>query len=153
MCLKEKPKNIEHKTKDELAQEIEKNARELSEMLKEIKLEQNLIEFEFIKQQGRYNVQDENVRKLMGISKENLAYIIEHYDELMKKYPNTKKQVQLRLDYIKSANIAKIIAVKGCSNCIEVVCKKLDVNIDDLCEECKKKVEPYINNMSKMYSI
>ena len=144
MCLKLNQNNIDVKSKQELEEEIKKDSRDLLEIAKESRLKQNLIEYEFIRQQGRYNMLDENARKLIGISIEEYTYIIKHYGELMKKYPDTKKQVQLRLDYIKSANIAKIVAIKGCKNCIEKVTNKVDVTINDLCDKCRKEVESYM---------
>ena len=128
MCLKENSKNIEHKTEDE------------------IKLKQKLIEYELVRTQGNYNMLDEKARSMIGLSQADYMYIIEHYGELMNKYPDTKKQVQLRLDYIKLAEIAKLIAIKGCNNCIKEVWKKLDISVDDLCEQCKINLEPYINS-------
>lgn len=150
MCLKE---NLNNKTKEELGEIIITKLKELIEICKESNLKQKLERFEFIRHQGRYNMLDEETRKLTRISKDDYRYIIEHYEELIKKYPDVKVQVKLRLDYIKSANIAKAIVMKGCNNCIELVSRKLDVNMNDLCEECKKEVAPYIDSISKMYNI
>ena len=68
----------------------------------------------------------------------NYIELMKNYSELMIKYPDIKVRAEKDLEYIKSANIAKIIAMSGCKNCIEIVSNKLDVNEDDLCEECKK---------------
>ncbi len=111
---------------------------------KKNRIKDDLLRYEVVRQQGKYNMLDPRARNLTGLTEERYSYIIKNYNKLMKKYPNIKKQVKLRLQYIKSANIAKIIATKGCKNCIDIVSNKLDVTIDDLCCECKKKLEQYI---------
>lgn len=131
--------------KSQLAKEIIKDTKELIDISKEKKLVANLIEYEFVRQQGKYNMLDEKARKLIGLSKKDYIYIIEHYEELIKEYPEVKKQVKLRLEYIRLADIAKIIAIKGCNKCIEKVCSKLDVDINNLCEKCRKVVQQYIS--------
>lgn len=136
MCLKE--------NKNQLAEEIIKDTEELIDISKEKKLVRNLIEYEFVRQQGKYNMLDERARKLIGLSQKDYIYIIEHYEELIKKYPDVKKQVKLRLEYIRSADIVKIIAIKGCNNCIEKVCSKLDIKLQDLCDECITMLKEYI---------
>lgn len=50
------------------------------------------------------------------------------------------------IEYIKSAEISKIIVIKGCKNCIEIVSNKLDVKEADLCEECRKIVQLYLSS-------
>ena len=49
MYLKEKPKNIENKTKDKLADQILKYGQELIDILEKGKLKQKLIEYELVK--------------------------------------------------------------------------------------------------------
>ena len=83
-------------------------------------------------------ITDPRARKLTGLSEKEYQYIQIHYTELMKKYPDTKERAKQNLAYSKSANIVKIIAIKGCSNCIEIVSEKLDVTENDLCEDCRK---------------
>lgn len=62
----------------------------------------------------------------------------------MQKYPNVKEQAKKNLDYMKSATIAKVIALKGCKKCKRMVSNKLDVTLKDLCENCRKITKPYI---------
>ena len=80
--------------------------------------------------------------KMTEETKNECGYI-PNYDELIAKYPDVKERALRHLEYIKSANIAKIVALKGCENCRLIVCKKLDVKIDDLCDNCKKLIAEY----------
>lgn len=140
MCLKEKHAF----SKDELANEIIKEAEELKCILEESKLKEALLQFELVRLNGRYNmVQDFRARLLVGISKEDYMYIIKHYSELIAKYMDVKATADARFEYIKSANRAKLIATKGCNNCIDKVSKKLDVKIEDLCENCQYLIRKY----------
>lgn len=43
-----------------------------------------------------------------------------------------------QIQYIKSANIRKTVALNGCKNCINVESKKLDVKVKDLCQNCRR---------------
>ena len=135
MCLKQ-----ENRTKEELAEQIIKECNALKDMLEEGKLKERLYEYELIKLNSKTPLLDEQARSLIGITSEEYIYITENYDELIAKYPDVKERALRHLEYIKSANIAKLIALKGCENCRLIVCKKLDVEEDDLCESCKKIV-------------
>lgn len=104
-------------------------------------LEEKLIRYELVRQQGRYNMLDERARQLTGLSEADYMYIISNYKELMNKYPDIKAKVKEKLDYIMSENLSKYIAINGCEKCRQQVCEKLDVSIDDLCEECKQKLK------------
>lgn len=138
MCLKP-----ENRTKEELAEQILKDTKELIDIAKESKLKENLYEYELIKLNSKIPLLDEQARSLIGITSEEYIYITENYDELIAKYPDVKERALRHLEYIKSANIAKIIALKGCENCRLIVCEKLDVKENDLCDNCKKLIAEY----------
>lgn len=138
MCLKP-----ENRTKEELAEQILKDTKELIEIAKESKLKENLYEYELIKLNSKTPLLDEQARSLIGITSEEYIDITENYDELIAKYPDVKERALRHLEYIKSANIAKIIALKGCENCRLIVCEKLDVKENDLCDNCKKLIVEY----------
>ena len=138
MCLKP-----ENRTKEELAEQILKDTKELIEIAKESKLKENLYEYELIKLNSKTPLLDERVRRLIGITAEEYIYITKNYDKLIKKYPDVRERALRHLEYIKSANIAKIIALKGCENCRLIVCEKLDVKENDLCDNCKKLIAEY----------
>lgn len=138
MCLKP-----ENRTKEELAEQILKDTKELIDIVKESKLKENLYEYELIKLNSKTPLLDEQARSLIGITSEEYIYITENYDELIAKYPDVKERALRHLEYIKSANIAKIIALKGCENCRLIVCEKLDVKENDLCDNCKKLIAEY----------
>ena len=138
MCLKQ-----ENRNKEELAEQIIKECNDLKDMLEEGKLKERLYEYELIKLNSKTPLLDEQARSLIGITSEEYIYITENYDELIAKDPDVKERALRHLEYIKSANIAKIIALKGCENCRLIVCKKLDVKIDDLCDNCKKLIAEY----------
>ena len=128
--------NTENKTKEVIMQEC----KEFKDMLEEGKLKGNLFEYELIKLNSKTSLLDEQARCLMKITTQEYVYITENYEELINKYPDVKERALRYLEYIKSANIAKIINFKGCKNCRLIVCEKLDVKIDDLCESCKKLI-------------
>ena len=131
MCLNcELKKELE----DSILQEIE----ELKTIIERSKLKEKLIQYEEVKQKGLYNMLDKRARILTGLTEKDYNYILKNYTELMLKFPKVKEKAKLKLQYLKSAQISKIIAMKGCSNCIEKVSKKLDVTENDLCENCKK---------------
>ena len=138
MCLKP-----ENRTKEELAEQILKDTKELIDIAKESKLKENLYEYELIKLNSKTPLLDEQARSLIGITSEEYIYITENYDELIAKYTDVKERALRHLEYIKSANIAKIIALKGCENCRLIVCEKLDVKENDLCDNCKKLIAEY----------
>ena len=138
MCLKP-----ENRTKEELAEQILKDTKELIEIAKESKLKENLYEYELIKLNSKTPLLDEQARSLIGITSEEYIDITENYDELIAKYPDVKERALRHLEYIKSANIAKIIALKGCENCRLIVCEKLDVKENDLCDNCEKLIAEY----------
>ena len=139
MCLKEK----HELSKDELPNKIIKNAKELKCTLEESKLKEALLQYELVRLNGRYNMLDIRARLLVGLSEEEYNYIIENYTQLMYKYPEIKNKANIRFEYIKSANRAKLIATKGCNNCIDKVSKKLDVKIEELCENCQYLIRKY----------
>ena len=138
MCLKP-----ENRTKEELAEQIIKECNDLKDMLEEGKLKERLYEYELIKLNSKTPLLDEQARRLIGITAEEYIYITKNYDKLIKKYPDVRERALRYLDYIKSANIAKLIALKGCENCRLIVCKKLDVKENDLCDNCKKLIAEY----------
>ena len=138
MCLKP-----ENRTKEELAEQILKDTKELIDIAKESKLKENLYEYELIKLNSKTPLLDEQARSLIGITSEEYIDITENYDELIAKYPDVKERALRHLEYIRSANIAKIIALKGCENCRLIVCEKLDVKENDLCDNCKKLIAEY----------
>ncbi len=138
MCLKP-----ENRTKEELAEQIIKECNDLKDMLEEGKLKERLYEYELIKLNSKTPLLDEQARRLIGITAEEYIYITKNYDKLIKKYPDVRERALRYLDYIKSANIAKIIALKGCENCRLIVCEKLDVKENDLCDNCKKLIAEY----------
>lgn len=139
MCLKT------NNSKDVITGQIIKTTQELVDISKERKIKDKLFQYELVRLNGKYNMLDEQARNLTGLSKEDYIFIIEHYTELMKQYPDVKERALKTLEYIKSADIVKVIAIKGCENCIEKVCKKLDVYKDDLCENCRQIVEQHIS--------
>lgn len=138
MCLKP-----ENRTKEELAEQILKDTKELIEIAKESKLKENLYEYELIKLNSKTPLLDEQARRLIGITAEEYIYITKNYDKLIKKYPDVRERALRYLDYIKYANIAKLIDLKGCENCRLIVCEKLDVKENDLCDNCKKLIAEY----------
>ena len=138
MCLKP-----ENRTKEELAEQILKDTKELIYIAKESKLKENLYEYELIKLNSKTPLLDEQARRLIGITAEEYIYITKNYDKLIKKYPDVRERALRYLDYIKSANIAKLIALKGCENCRLIVCEKLDVKENDLCDNFKKLIAEY----------
>lgn len=127
------------KTKEQIIQQID----EIKAMLESGKQEDKFFRYEIVRRQGLYNMLNAKARQLTGLTKEDYIYIIKNYSQLMIKYPKTKDKAKRYLEYIKSANIAKVIAVKGCKNCIEIVSNKLDVKENDLCENCKKILLSY----------
>ena len=133
----------ENRTKEELAEQILKDTKELIDIAKESKLKENLYEYELIKLNSKTPLLDEQARSLIGITSEEYIYITENYDELIAKYTDVKERALRHLEYIKSANIAKIVALKGCENCRLIVCEKLDVKENDLCDNCKKLIAEY----------
>lgn len=135
MCLK---------TSEE--QEIVKQAQSIIDLLQNGRQKEKLLKYEVIKQQGKYNMLDSRARQLTGLAEEDYEYIIKNYTKLISKYPDIKERATKELEYIKSAEISKIIAIKGCKNCIEIVSNKLDVKEIDLCEECRKIVQLYLSS-------
>lgn len=117
---------------------IIKQCNEILKILEDGKLQEKFERYELVRQQGYYNMLDPRARELSNLTEEDYMYIIRNYSELSLRYPNTKEKVRERLSYIRLANISKIIALKGCKNCIELVSKKLDITEKDLCENCKK---------------
>lgn len=122
---------------------IKKEIQEITNILEESKLKDKLFRYEIVRLNGTYNMFSQEARQLVGLDIEDYTYIIHNYSELMKKYPEIRRQALSRLEYIKSANIAKTITTKGCKNCIQIVSNKLDVKLEDLCNDCKKILMQY----------
>lgn len=127
-----------------LEKTIIKESRELIEIVEEVQEKEALFVYELVRQQGFYNMLDDKARITTRLAKEKYDYIQKNYAELMEKYPEIKDRVKRNLEYIESANIAKIVVFKGCKNCIELVSRKLDITVNDLCKECRTEVEKYI---------
>lgn len=137
---------------------IKNEIQELADILEESKLKDKLFRYEIVRIDGKYNMLSQEARQLVGLDIEDYTYIIQNYSELMKKYPEIKEQAFKRLEDIKSINIAtapaapvsvapatapapaiaSIIATKGCKNCIQIVSNKIDVKVEDLCDNCQK---------------
>ena len=130
MCLKVK----KIRKQDSILQQT----KELRKILEVGKQEEKLLQYEIVRQQGYYNMLDKRARILTGLTEKDYDYILKHYTKLILKFPKVKERAKLKLQSLKSAQISKIIAIKGCSNCIKIVSKKLDVTENDLCENCKK---------------
>lgn len=127
-------------------QEIIKQAQSIIDLLQNGRQKENLLKYEVIRHQGKYNMLDPRARQLTGLTEEDYFKIMKDYKKLVSKYPDIKPRATRELEYIKSAKISKIIAVKGCKNCIEIVSNKLDVKETDLCEECRKIVQLYLSS-------
>ena len=69
MCLKP-----ENRTKEELAEQILKDTKELIDIAKESKLKENLYEYELIKLNSKTPLFDEQARRLIGITAEEYIY-------------------------------------------------------------------------------
>lgn len=78
--------------------------------------------YETVKQLGYYNMLDPRARKLAGLTKKDYNYIIEHYSELISKYPDIKENVKHKIEDIKSAKTTKLDITK---NDLYYNCKKL----------------------------
>ena len=130
MCLKQK--SIVQQ--DSILQQT----REIQKILEVDKQEEKLLQYEIVRQQGYYNMLDKRARILTGLTEKDYIYILKNYTKLIQKFPKVKDKAKSKLQYLKSAQISKIIATKCCSNCIEIVSRKLDVTENDLCENCKK---------------
>lgn len=134
MCLK---------TRNDLTNEIIQETKDIKEILDESELKEKLLQYELVRLNGRYNMMDIRSRLLVDIPKEEYNYIVKNYSLLMEKYPEIKDKANIRFEYIKSANRIKLIVTKGCNNCIDIVTKKLDVKIEDLCENCQYLIKKY----------
>lgn len=134
MCLHEKVKTL--KTADKIIEQC----NEIQDILKETRLKENLEEYEVVRQQGCNNMLDRKARELTGLTEDEYQYILENYTQLISKFPEVKQNVKRRLEYMKSAEISKVIALRGCKNCIEIVSKKLDVKVEDLCQKCQQLI-------------
>ena len=127
-----------------LEQDVIQQAKEIINLLENGRQKEQLLKYEIVRQQGYYNMFDPQARKLTGLSEKEYINIQNHYSELMQKYPNVKEQARKNLGYMKSATIAKVIALNGCKKCKRIVSNKLDVTLKDLCENCRKITKPYI---------
>lgn len=134
MCLHEKVKTLD------VTEKILGQCKELKQILEEIVLKEKLEKYELVRQQGYYNMLDKRARKLSGLTEDEYQYILENYTKLISKFPEVKQNVERRLEYMKSAEISKVIALGGCKNCIEIVSKKLDVKVEDLCQKCQQLI-------------
>ena len=99
MCLKP-----ENRTKEELAEQILKDTKELIDIEKESKLKENLYEYELIKLNSKTPLLDEQARRLIGITAEEYIYITKNYDKLIKKY---FKCASINTIYVENLNIIK----------------------------------------------
>lgn len=134
MCLHEKVKT------SDVTKKILGQCKELKQILNEIVLKEKLEKYELVRQQGYYNMLDKRARKLSGLTEDEYQYILENYTKLISKFPEVKQNVKRRLEYMKSAEISKVIALRGCENCIEIVSRKLDVKVEDLCQKCQQLI-------------
>ena len=137
--------NINCMTKEELEIQIIKDIKEIKDILDEDKIKDKLFRYEVVRLQGTYNMFDPRARQETGLSEEDYMYIIKNYSELMKKYPDVRSMAISRIEYMKSAYTAKVIALKGCDDCRKIVGEKLDVKAEDLCEDCQKILEQYVS--------
>lgn len=127
-------------------QKIIKQAQSIIDLLQNGRQKENLLKYEVIRQQGKYNMVDPRARQLTGLAEDDYFQIMKDYKKLISKYPDIKARATRKIEYIKSAEISKIIVIKGCNNCIEIVSNKLDVKETDLCEECRKIVQFYLSS-------
>lgn len=137
-------KNANCMTKEELEIQIIKDIKEIKDILDEDKIKDKLFKYEVVRLQGNYNILDPRARQQTGLSKKDYMYIIKNYSKLMNKYTDVRSMAINRIEYLKSAYTAKVIGLKGCDNCREIVSKKLDVKVEDLCENCQKILEQFI---------
>lgn len=134
MCLHEKVKTLD------VTEKILGQCKELKQILEEIVLKEKLEKYELVRQQGYYNMLDKRAIKLSGLTEDEYQYILENNTKLISKFPEVKQNVKRRLEYMKSAEISKVIAPRGCENCIEIVSRKLDVKVEDLCQKCQQLI-------------
>ena len=127
-----------------LEQDVIQQAKEIINLLENGRQKEQLLKYEVVRQQGLYNMFDPKARKVTGLSEKEYINIQKHYSELMQKYPDIKEKAKINLANMKSATIAKVIALNGCNKCKRIVSNKLDVALKDLCENCRKIVKPYI---------
>lgn len=141
MCLKEK--NTNSMTKEELEIQIIKDIKEIKDILEEDKLKDKLFRYEVVRLQG-YNMFNPKSRLQTGLSKRDYTYIMKNYHKLSELHSDVKSMAINRIEYLKSAYTAKVIGLKGCEDCRELVSKKLDVKAEDLCENCQKILEQFV---------
>ena len=141
MCLKEK--NTNSMTKEELEIQIIKDIKEIKDILEEDKLKDKLFRYEVVRLQG-YNMFNPKSRLQTGLSKRDYTYIMKNYYKLSELHSDVKSMAINRIEYLKSAYTAKVIGLKGCEDCRELVSKKLDVKAEDLCENCQKILEQFV---------
>ena len=112
--------------------------------MKNEKIKDNLFQYEVVRLQGKYNMLDEKARELTGLTKEEYMFTIKNYGKLMKKYPEIKRLSLKYLNELKENELIKIVALRGCETCVNLVMKKLDVSINELCTNCQKLVKKYV---------
>lgn len=134
--------NQNNMTKEELEIQIIKDIKEIKNILEEDKLKDKLFRYEVVRLQG-YNMFNPKSRLQTGLSKRDYTYIMKNYRNLIEQHNDVRSMAIKRIEYLKSAYIAKVITLKGCDRCRELVSKKLDVKVEDLCENCQKILEQF----------
>ena len=69
--------------------------------------------YETVRQLGCYNMIDPRARKLTRLTKKDYNYIIEHYSELISRFPDIKENIKHKIEDIKSAKITKLDITKN----------------------------------------
>ena len=67
-------------------------------------LQENFEKYEFVRQQGYFNMLDPRARQLTGLTKEQYKYIIKNYTRLLSQFPDTKEKVRVKLKGVTSLN-------------------------------------------------
>lgn len=132
-------------TKEDLEIQIIKDIKEIKDLLDEEKIKDKLFRYEVMRLQGRYNVFDPRARLQTGLSEEDYKYIIKEYSNLMGKYPEVRSLAINTIESLKSAYITKVVTLKGCFRCQNIVHKKLEVQAENLCDKCRKILEQFIS--------
>lgn len=135
--------NQNNMTKEELEIQIIKDIKEIKDILEDDKLKDKLFRYEVVRLQGNYNMFDPRARLQTGLTKKDYMYIIKNYSKLMERFSEVRSMAMSRIEYLKSAYTAKVIGLKGCENCRNIVSEKLDVKVEDLCANCQKILEQF----------
>lgn len=141
-------KNI---TKEELEIQIIKDIRDIKDILDENKLKDKLFRYEVVRLQGNYMF-DPRARLETGLSEEDYKYIMKEYSNLMERFPEVRSLAINRIEQLNSSYIKQVIELKGCYRCSSIVRKKLEVHVEDLCENCRKILEQF-NSYKKLLDI